>query len=675
MLILCVLVKIGFHYIPYVSKFLPESCFLILLGIALAGISYTGIRIDKCDSQFPKFTADLFFNVLLPPIILDSSFALYDRDFLCNFRSVVTFAVVGTIFNIFAIGYSLYGLAYLGAFGDFMVNPEKGCYTKEILPEVSHSLTAVETLIFSSLISAVDPVAVLAIFEEIKVNTGLYFLVFGESLFNDGVTVVLYNTMIGIADIEIGIPEIILAVLSFFFVVFGGFLIGVISGGIVSFITTKTQSSREIEPLLVFAFGYLAFIIAELVHWSGIISIIGFGLVVKRYAMTNMSQKSYTTVKYATKTLAATSDCIIFLFLGMVVISEEHHIHWSFVLTTIALCTVYRFIGTFFLSWITNRKRNNKISFREQFIMAYGGLRGAVGFSLAVVLNENKWYRELFLTTALSMVFFTVFIQGITIKFMVKLMGISLRETVDGVKKMGPQIQDTLIDNIMGGMEILIGRSGHFGLFQMFQHIDNQYIRKYLIANEKKETLERAFDKVILEEHYTSLYGPSILAKAAKPKEGPSLKYTPTVNLKAWNTAVANTPWSKYQNKLDDDVTADDNHLQVLLEKRRQRAKTMESKILLSKQTKQESQTGEPGVTLRLPARGGDNRKSMIASMIISEYDRVSSDKRQRMSLSVSSNSGVNPVQRKSRKVSQGHVNFMVISEDDEANRDQESGM
>merc|ERR1712008_131242 len=98
--------------------------------------------------------------------------------------------------------------------------------------------------------------------------------------------------------------------------------------------------------------------------------------------------------------------------------------------------------------------------------------------------------------------------------------------------------------------------------------------------------LERAFDKVILEEHYTSLYGPSILAKQDKAPAEPQtkpLKYTESTNLKAWNSAVASTPWSKYQNKLDDDVTADDNHLQVLLENRRQRAKTMENKILMTK--------------------------------------------------------------------------------------------
>ena len=103
-------------------------------------------------------------------------------------------------------------------------------------------LQPTECLIFSSLISAVDPVAILAIFEEIHVNIGLYFLVFGESLFNDGVTVVLYNTMISLVEMQtIPTTQILLALLSFVCVVLGGSAIGLASGLFASYVTTWTK--------------------------------------------------------------------------------------------------------------------------------------------------------------------------------------------------------------------------------------------------------------------------------------------------------------------------------------------------------------------------------------------------------------------------------------------------
>ena len=58
----------------------------------------------QCLNPFPKFTATLFFNVLLPPIILDAAFSLYDREFLTNFTAVITFAILGTLLNTLLIG-------------------------------------------------------------------------------------------------------------------------------------------------------------------------------------------------------------------------------------------------------------------------------------------------------------------------------------------------------------------------------------------------------------------------------------------------------------------------------------------------------------------------------------------------------------------------------------------
>ena len=99
------------------------------------------------------------------------------------------------------------------------------------------------------------------------------------------------------------------------------------------------------------------------------------------------------------------------MFLGMVVVTEEHQINPAFIFVTIILSLIFRFVGTYIFSYITNKGRANRISPQEMFIMSYGGLRGAVGFSLALIINEEEELRELFLTTSLAMVLFTCFIQ------------------------------------------------------------------------------------------------------------------------------------------------------------------------------------------------------------------------------------------------------------------------
>jgi NhaP-type Na+/H+ or K+/H+ antiporter len=206
------------------------------------------------------------------------------------------------------------------------------------------------------LISAVDPVAVLAIFDEIGVNKGLYFLVFGESLFNDGVTVVLYNTMVALSHSEeVGASQYTLAFLSFFFVVFGGLFIGFVVGAFTAWVCKFTQHTRVVEPLIIFTSSYFSFILAETLHWSGIISLIGCGIAQKRYAFPNISKKSLTTVKYGVKTMAALADVIIFLFLGVVTISKYHEYHFEFSFWTVILCIFVRFVGVFLLSAQLNR--------------------------------------------------------------------------------------------------------------------------------------------------------------------------------------------------------------------------------------------------------------------------------------------------------------------------------
>jgi len=234
----------------------------------------------------------------------------------------------------------------------------------------------------------VDPVAVLSIFAEIGVNPDLYFLVFGESLLNDGVAVVLYNMMSVFADMEarqVPVTEahVLLGCASFITVAFGGLTIGLVFGLLTAVITKFTSGVRILEPLALLGGSYLAYVTAELFHWSGIISLIGCGLIQAHYAFKNISAESLTTVNYFIKMLSSTSDCIIFLYLGMAFF-ESHDWSTGFVCWTLLLCLGVRFVTIFSLSALVNLFRRNihPIGWNEQFIMAYGGLRGAVGFSL-----------------------------------------------------------------------------------------------------------------------------------------------------------------------------------------------------------------------------------------------------------------------------------------------------
>ena len=103
--------KLAFHHTPFLSEYLPESCALIIIGIISGSFIYYGV--NSTVYPFPKFTYTLFFNYLLPPIVLDSAYSLYDRDFLYNIGSIITFAVVGTLFNVFTVGFSLYFINYI----------------------------------------------------------------------------------------------------------------------------------------------------------------------------------------------------------------------------------------------------------------------------------------------------------------------------------------------------------------------------------------------------------------------------------------------------------------------------------------------------------------------------------------------------------------------------------
>ncbi|KAM5221457.1 sodium/hydrogen exchanger 2-like [Ctenodactylus gundi] len=321
-IMLASLAKIGFHVYNKMPTIVPESCLLIFVGLIMGGLIYS-----VNDKSPPVMDSDIFFLYLLPPIVLEAGYFMPSRPFFENIGTILLYAVVGTMWNAFGIGLSLHGLCQVKYFG---------------LQDVS----LLHNLWLGSLIAAVDPVAVLSVFEEIHVNEKLHILVFGESLLNDAVTVVLYKLFKSFNEMpSIKLLDLLAAVGTFFSVGMGGVFIGFLFGMFAAFTTRFTKTIRVIEPLFVFLYSYLSYLTAEMFHLSGIVAIITCAMSMKRYVEANISQKSHTTIKYFMKMWSSVSDTLIFIFLGVSTIGNNHEWNWPYICFTVICCLVWRALG------------------------------------------------------------------------------------------------------------------------------------------------------------------------------------------------------------------------------------------------------------------------------------------------------------------------------------------
>ncbi|XP_077983408.1 sodium/hydrogen exchanger 3-like isoform X2 [Glandiceps talaboti] len=469
--------KIAFHLTDKLARIFPESCLLIILGIVVGVIIYFAANDVMSDYTLDS---DTFFLFLLPPIVLEAGYFMPNRSFFDNIGTILLYAVVGTLFNCFCIGASLFGIVSLGW--------------------VSVPMDFLDCLVFSSLISAVDPVAVLAVFEEVHVNEVLYILVFGESLLNDAVTVVLYRMFkqfaaMGVENVQA--VDCVLGVTSFLIIGCAGTIIGIIWGLLTAFVTKFTDHVRVIEPLFVFLMSYLSYLTAEIFGFSGIMSIVFCGIIMKKYVEANISQKSHTTIKYFMKMLSSISETIIFMFLGLSAVRDDHVWDVAFILSTLFFCLFYRAIGVIILTALANQFRAIKVNKVEQFIMAYGGLRGAIAFSLVALLDGPADRKSLFVTTCMIVIFFTVFIQGMTIKPLVD--KLKVKRSNKHKPSMGEKIFTRMIDHAMAGIEDVIGSHGHNYWRDKWEEIDRKYVQPLLLRE-----LPQAKDCQILQV-YTNL--------------------------------------------------------------------------------------------------------------------------------------------------------------------------
>jgi len=298
------------------------------------------------------------------------------------------------------------------------------------------------TATFASIISAVDPVAVLAVFEDVEADRALYFLVFGEALLNDGVTFVLYEGVKELAFVEddnfeeISVVSYIYVILSFFTAPLGGFLVGFLAGLMAALVSKYTNERDEyLKPILNLLFACLAYMITLVCGFSNILGLIAYGIAQTRYGVGNMSAKANCLTTSTVKLFAILFETLLFFILGSQFDPSSLPDVWDFALAVLLLITVARLIVTCGLCLVLNRLRTETINWRWQAVMVVGGLRGAIAF--AMVAEYDGPYNKRFYDCTILVILFTTLVQGIVAKPLVE----TLRLKKD--KERNPRIRET----------------------------------------------------------------------------------------------------------------------------------------------------------------------------------------------------------------------------------------
>ncbi|KDE02738.1 hypothetical protein, variant [Microbotryum lychnidis-dioicae p1A1 Lamole] len=358
-----------------------------------------------------SFKSTILLNVLLPPIILNSGYQLKQENFFRNFGVIITFAFAGTFISAVVLGVIVYIYSLLGLEG--------------------LSLNIIECLQFGSTLSATDPVTILAIFNALHVDPKLYSVIFGESILNDAVAIVMFETLSQFHGEKIHVLSFFHGVGIFLLTFCVSMLLGVVFGLACSLMLKHSELGRytEIESCLVFLIAYTSYFFSNAVTMSGIVSLLFCGITLKHYAYHNMSHRTQRTSRYMFGSLAQLSENFIFIYLGLSLFTQTQLVYKPmFILVTAFAVCIARYCAVFPISKGINvffKARGNRadeLPHSYQMMLFWAGLRGAVGVALA---EGMKGPNAIALrTTVLVSVVLTVVVFGGTIGRMIEILGI-----------------------------------------------------------------------------------------------------------------------------------------------------------------------------------------------------------------------------------------------------------
>lgn len=382
----------------------PYTIGLLLLGL-LVGFVFRGeLRSEQAHGLGTALRAaasispDLIIFVFLPALVFESAFALEVYGFRRNLSAIVWLAgpvlVVATVATAHA-----------------MVALTRGTW--------NWSLPA--GLAFGALISATDPVAVVAILRELGAPKRLGVLIEGESLLNDGTSIVVFNALIGLLAGSVAAFDLGATSLEFLRVVAGGCAVGLALGMVVTFWLRRTFNEPLVEITLTLTLAYAGMLVAEgLFHVSGVMALVSAGLWMSGIGRTRISPEVAHFLHQFWEMLAYLANTLIFLLVGLVLAAQFHVAELGdlwLLIPGYLLVMAIRFAVSFGSLPLLARM-GQKVTIQEATVISWAGLRGAVSLALALSVSQrddiDPVVRHQILLMTAGVVFLTIVLNGST---------------------------------------------------------------------------------------------------------------------------------------------------------------------------------------------------------------------------------------------------------------------
>jgi monovalent cation:H+ antiporter, CPA1 family len=374
---------------------IPYTVVLVLGGLFLGSVRIP-VVVDLFQGQEPSwFTPDLILICFLPALLFEGSVKINFRLLRENLTPILILANFGVLIATLITGYVLHW---------------------------AMGIPLAITLVFGAIISATDPVSVLAIFRELTVTRRLSLLVEAESLLNDGTAVVLFQVLLGAylsgqSGIAFGLGHFLESVL-------GGSTIGFAFGYLMSFITSQIDDA-QIEITLTTIVAYGSYVVANHFGLSGVLATVVAGITVGNIgARQGMSARTRVALFSFWDYVAFLINSLVFLLVGIEVHINDLFGSWRQILLALAAVLLGRVLSVYGLIPVSNLF-SKEIPIRWQHILVWGGLHGSLSLALALSLARDFPYRAQILAFTFGVVAFSIVAQGLTIQPVLRMLKIS----------------------------------------------------------------------------------------------------------------------------------------------------------------------------------------------------------------------------------------------------------